>query len=85
MAHVSGNKKLITLINPQAVNLSEYKEKLEQAIKSYERYILHLKYSFLLDNATQQLGFIYTISFRFPSSEVKHSLADLFNRAKRSV
>lgn len=37
LAHVSGNKKLITLINPQAVNLSEYKEKLEQAIKSSER------------------------------------------------
>uniref|UniRef100_A0A8B9F535 Uncharacterized protein n=1 Tax=Amazona collaria TaxID=241587 RepID=A0A8B9F535_9PSIT len=31
------NKKWITLINPQAVNLGAYKEKLEQAIKSYER------------------------------------------------
>ncbi|XP_018418316.1 PREDICTED: von Willebrand factor A domain-containing protein 3B [Nanorana parkeri] len=37
LAHVSGNRKLITLINPQAVNLADYKEKLEQAIKSYER------------------------------------------------
>ncbi|XP_064931532.1 von Willebrand factor A domain-containing protein 3B isoform X1 [Columba livia] len=36
LAHVS-NKKRITLINPQAVNLDAYKEKLEQAIKSYER------------------------------------------------
>lgn len=44
LAHVNGNKKLITLINPQAVNLADYKEKLEHAIKSYERYILHLKY-----------------------------------------
>ncbi|XP_014815694.1 PREDICTED: von Willebrand factor A domain-containing protein 3B [Calidris pugnax] len=35
-AHVSHDKK-ITLINPQAVNLDAYKEKLEQAIKSYER------------------------------------------------
>uniref|UniRef100_A0A8C3KFU8 Uncharacterized protein n=1 Tax=Calidris pygmaea TaxID=425635 RepID=A0A8C3KFU8_9CHAR len=36
-AHVSNDKKQITLINPQAVNLDAYKEKLEQAIKSYER------------------------------------------------
>lgn len=37
LAHISGNRKRITLINPQAVNLSEYKEKLQRAIKSYER------------------------------------------------
>ncbi|XP_063809397.1 von Willebrand factor A domain-containing protein 3B isoform X2 [Pseudophryne corroboree] len=37
LAHVSGNRKFITLINPKAVNLTDYKEKLEQAIKSYER------------------------------------------------
>ncbi|XP_054705394.1 von Willebrand factor A domain-containing protein 3B isoform X11 [Grus americana] len=37
LAHVSNDKKRITLINPQAVNLDAYKKKLEQAIKSYER------------------------------------------------
>ncbi|XP_042644192.1 von Willebrand factor A domain-containing protein 3B [Tyto alba] len=37
LAHVSNDKKRITLINPQAVNLDAYIEKLEQAIKSYER------------------------------------------------
>ncbi|XP_063205179.1 von Willebrand factor A domain-containing protein 3B isoform X1 [Chroicocephalus ridibundus] len=37
LAHISNDKKRITLINPQAVNLDAYKEKLEQAIKSYER------------------------------------------------
>ncbi|XP_032297482.1 von Willebrand factor A domain-containing protein 3B isoform X2 [Coturnix japonica] len=37
LAHLSSDKKRITLINPQAVNLDAYKEKLEQAIKSYER------------------------------------------------
>ncbi|XP_064358080.1 von Willebrand factor A domain-containing protein 3B isoform X2 [Dromaius novaehollandiae] len=37
LAHVSSDQKRITLINPQAVNLDAYKEKLEQAIKSYER------------------------------------------------
>uniref|UniRef100_A0A8C8BBC8 Uncharacterized protein n=1 Tax=Otus sunia TaxID=257818 RepID=A0A8C8BBC8_9STRI len=37
LAHVSNNKKRITLINPQAVNPDAYKKKLEQAIKSYER------------------------------------------------
>uniref|UniRef100_A0A8B9V915 von Willebrand factor A domain containing 3B n=1 Tax=Anas zonorhyncha TaxID=75864 RepID=A0A8B9V915_9AVES len=36
LAHFS-NKKGITLINPQAVNLDAYKQKLEKAIKSYER------------------------------------------------
>ncbi|NWI99612.1 VWA3B protein, partial [Crypturellus undulatus] len=39
LAHVSSDKKRITLINPQAVNLDAYKEKLEQAIKSYERQV----------------------------------------------
>ncbi|NXO11539.1 VWA3B protein, partial [Oriolus oriolus] len=37
LARVSNDKKGISLINPQAVNLDAYKEKLEQAIKSYER------------------------------------------------
>uniref|UniRef100_A0A663FF73 Uncharacterized protein n=1 Tax=Aquila chrysaetos chrysaetos TaxID=223781 RepID=A0A663FF73_AQUCH len=37
LAHVSNDKKRIALINPQAVNLDAYKEKLEQTIKSYER------------------------------------------------
>lgn len=39
LAHVSNDKKRITLINPQAVNLDAYKKKLEQAIKSYERQV----------------------------------------------
>uniref|UniRef100_A0A8C9LEF7 Uncharacterized protein n=1 Tax=Pavo cristatus TaxID=9049 RepID=A0A8C9LEF7_PAVCR len=34
-----GGEKRITLINPQVVNLDAYKEKLEQAIKSYERQV----------------------------------------------
>uniref|UniRef100_A0A8C0VJI8 DUF4537 domain-containing protein n=1 Tax=Cyanistes caeruleus TaxID=156563 RepID=A0A8C0VJI8_CYACU len=37
LAHVSSDKKGIALINPWAMNLDAYKEKLEQAIKSYER------------------------------------------------
>ncbi|NXB14676.1 VWA3B protein, partial [Rhagologus leucostigma] len=37
LARVSNDKKRISLINLQAVNLDAYKEKLEQAIKSYER------------------------------------------------
>ncbi|NXH99262.1 VWA3B protein, partial [Pachycephala philippinensis] len=41
LARVSNDKKGISLINPQAVNLDAYKEKLEQAIKSYERQELH--------------------------------------------
>ncbi|NXM45392.1 VWA3B protein, partial [Gymnorhina tibicen] len=39
LACVSNEKKEISLINPQAVNLDAYKEKLEQAIKSYERQV----------------------------------------------
>ncbi|NWZ44418.1 VWA3B protein, partial [Brachypodius atriceps] len=41
LAHVSSDKKGIALINPWAVNLDTYKEKLGQAIKSYERQELH--------------------------------------------
>uniref|UniRef100_A0A8B9QMS5 Uncharacterized protein n=1 Tax=Apteryx owenii TaxID=8824 RepID=A0A8B9QMS5_APTOW len=37
MGNINNDQKRITLINPQAVNLDAYKEKLEQAIKSYER------------------------------------------------
>ncbi|NXK58797.1 VWA3B protein, partial [Sylvietta virens] len=37
LARVSSDKKGIALINPWAVNLDAYKEKLEQAIKSYDR------------------------------------------------
>ncbi|XP_053163819.1 von Willebrand factor A domain-containing protein 3B isoform X2 [Hemicordylus capensis] len=36
-AHVSSDKKFVTLINPQAVNLDAYKEKVKEAIKAYER------------------------------------------------
>ncbi|KAM9320011.1 von Willebrand factor A domain-containing protein 3B [Gastrophryne carolinensis] len=37
LAHVNEDKKMITLINPQAVNLAGYKEKLQRAIITYER------------------------------------------------
>ncbi|OXB57503.1 hypothetical protein ASZ78_000235 [Callipepla squamata] len=39
LAHLSSDKRRITLINPQAVNLDAYKEKLERAVKSYERQV----------------------------------------------
>uniref|UniRef100_H3AU06 von Willebrand factor A domain containing 3B n=1 Tax=Latimeria chalumnae TaxID=7897 RepID=H3AU06_LATCH len=42
LAHVSNSVKRITLINPQAVNLDSYKEKLERVMKSYERRRLNL-------------------------------------------
>ncbi|NWU28587.1 VWA3B protein, partial [Dyaphorophyia castanea] len=44
LACVSNDKKGISLINPQAVNLHAYKEKLEQAIKSYERQVYSQKF-----------------------------------------
>ncbi|RMC06678.1 hypothetical protein DUI87_16117 [Hirundo rustica rustica] len=43
LAHVSSDKKGIALINPWAVNLDAYKEKLEQAIKSYERQVYSIE------------------------------------------
>nr|XP_060625780.1 von Willebrand factor A domain-containing protein 3B [Anolis sagrei ordinatus] len=36
-AHVSSDKKCVTLINPQAVDLDAYKKRLQEAIKTYER------------------------------------------------
>ncbi|XP_062831442.1 von Willebrand factor A domain-containing protein 3B isoform X2 [Anolis carolinensis] len=36
-AHVSSDKKCVTLINPQAVDLDAYKKRLKEAIKTYER------------------------------------------------
>lgn len=38
-AHVSNDKKCVTLINPQAVDLDAYKKKLLEAIKTYERQV----------------------------------------------
>ncbi|XP_078402244.1 von Willebrand factor A domain-containing protein 3B-like [Cetorhinus maximus] len=37
LAHVSNSKKQITLINPLGVNLENYKQRLFQAIQSYEK------------------------------------------------
>ncbi|XP_072624182.1 von Willebrand factor A domain-containing protein 3B isoform X6 [Canis lupus baileyi] len=37
LAHVSNDTNKMTLINPQGVKLNIYKQKVEQAIKSYER------------------------------------------------
>ncbi|KAM8977452.1 von Willebrand factor A domain-containing protein 3B [Pelodytes ibericus] len=37
LAHVSGNGKPVLLINPQAVNLDDYKKKLSLAIEYFER------------------------------------------------
>lgn len=38
-AHVSNDKKFVTLINPQAVDLDAYKKKLKESIKIYERQV----------------------------------------------
>uniref|UniRef100_A0A8C4KSK8 von Willebrand factor A domain containing 3B n=1 Tax=Equus asinus asinus TaxID=83772 RepID=A0A8C4KSK8_EQUAS len=39
LAHVCHDTNKMTLINPQGVNLNIYKQKVEQAIKSYERHL----------------------------------------------
>lgn len=39
LAHVCHDTNKMTLINPQGVNLNIYKQKVEQAIKSYERWV----------------------------------------------
>ncbi|XP_026563275.1 von Willebrand factor A domain-containing protein 3B [Pseudonaja textilis] len=36
-AHVSNDKKCVTLLNPQAVDLDAYRKKVQEAIKIYER------------------------------------------------
>ncbi|KAJ6667433.1 hypothetical protein lerEdw1_016554 [Lerista edwardsae] len=38
-AHVSSDKKLVTLINPRAVDLEAYKKRLQEALKDYERQV----------------------------------------------
>ncbi|OCT95321.1 von Willebrand factor A domain-containing protein 3B [Xenopus laevis] len=37
LAHISGDRKHVLLVNPQAVNLEEYQQKLEKAVSIYER------------------------------------------------
>ncbi|XP_031752879.1 von Willebrand factor A domain-containing protein 3B isoform X2 [Xenopus tropicalis] len=37
LAHISGDNKHILLVNPKAVNLEDYKHKLEKAVTNYER------------------------------------------------
>lgn len=40
LAHVCNDTNKMTLINPQGVKLNIYKQKVEQAIKSYEKWVL---------------------------------------------
>lgn len=73
LAHVSSDKKEIALINPWAVNLDAYKEKLEQAIKSYERQV----YSPKIYHACSHVSFFFSGTWYF----FTHALLNTDNSA----
>ncbi|XP_064412974.1 von Willebrand factor A domain-containing protein 3B [Latimeria chalumnae] len=63
LAHVSNSVKRITLINPQAVNLDSYKEKLERVMKSYERRLNLVAWRALTQEERDKFGSEEPISF----------------------
>ncbi|XP_055492408.1 von Willebrand factor A domain-containing protein 3B-like [Leucoraja erinacea] len=64
LAHVSNSKKQITLINPLAVNLGDYKVRLRQAIQTYERRLNLIVWSALSQEERDVFSSDKPISFR---------------------
>ncbi|XP_032879340.1 von Willebrand factor A domain-containing protein 3B [Amblyraja radiata] len=64
LAHVSNSKKQITLINPLAVNLGDYKVRLRQAIQTYERRLNLIVWSALSQEERDVFSNDKPISFR---------------------
>ncbi|XP_075418794.1 von Willebrand factor A domain-containing protein 3B [Tenrec ecaudatus] len=55
LAHVCNNTNKMTLINPQGVKLNIYKQKVEQAIKSYEKRLNRIVWQALSEEEREKL------------------------------
>ncbi|XP_051882477.1 von Willebrand factor A domain-containing protein 3B-like [Pristis pectinata] len=76
LAHVSNSKKQVTLINPLAVNLEDYKARLCQAIQSYEKRLNLIIWRTLSQEERDRFSSDKPISFR----EHKEALLQALDR-----
>uniref|UniRef100_A0ABM5FYS0 von Willebrand factor A domain-containing protein 3B isoform X2 n=1 Tax=Pogona vitticeps TaxID=103695 RepID=A0ABM5FYS0_9SAUR len=76
-AHVSNDKKFVTLINPQAVDLDAYKKKLKEAIKIYERRLDQIIWRALPEEDKEKFGQDQPVSY----VEHKESLLEVLENA----
>ncbi|XP_072898034.1 von Willebrand factor A domain-containing protein 3B-like [Hemitrygon akajei] len=76
LAHVSSNKRQITLINPLAVNLKDYKVRLRQAIQTYEKRLNSIIWRVLSQVERDRFSSDKPISFR----EHKEALLQALDR-----
>ncbi|PVD34305.1 hypothetical protein C0Q70_05576 [Pomacea canaliculata] len=64
IAHVSGRKSnQVTLVNPNAVNLEEYEERLERALDMYRQYLNKMVWDALPETAKKEFGDEGPVSF----------------------
>ncbi|KAM5227810.1 von Willebrand factor A domain-containing protein 3B [Ctenodactylus gundi] len=63
LAHVGKDTNKMTLINPQGVNLNTYKQKVEQAIKSYEKRLNKIVWQALSQEERDKLDAIKPIQY----------------------
>ncbi|KAJ7319682.1 hypothetical protein JRQ81_019193 [Phrynocephalus forsythii] len=80
-AHVSNDKKFVTLINPQAVDLDAYRKKLKEAIKIYERRLDQIIWRALPEEEKEKLGQDQPVSY----VERKESLLEALGNANWPV
>ncbi|XP_042551295.1 von Willebrand factor A domain-containing protein 3B [Dipodomys spectabilis] len=63
LAHVCNNTNKMTFINPQGVKLNIYKQKVEQAIKSYERRLNKIVWQALSQEEKEKLDSVKPIQY----------------------
>uniref|UniRef100_A0A8C0VZ79 Uncharacterized protein n=1 Tax=Castor canadensis TaxID=51338 RepID=A0A8C0VZ79_CASCN len=63
LAHVCNDTNKMTLINPQGVKLNIYKQKVEQAIKSYEKRLNKIVWQALSQEEKEKLDAIKPIQY----------------------
>ncbi|XP_034287246.2 von Willebrand factor A domain-containing protein 3B isoform X2 [Pantherophis guttatus] len=62
-AHVSSDKKCVTLLNPQAVDLDAYRKKVQEAIKVYERRLDQIVWKALPQKEKEKFGQTEPVSY----------------------
>ncbi|XP_070607050.1 von Willebrand factor A domain-containing protein 3B isoform X3 [Erythrolamprus reginae] len=62
-AHVSSDKKCVTLLNPQAVDLDAYRKKVQEAIKMYERRLDQVVWKALPPKEKEKFGQDQPVSY----------------------
>ncbi|KAM6448180.1 von Willebrand factor A domain-containing protein 3B [Liasis olivaceus] len=75
-AHVSSDKKCVTLLNPQALDLAIYKKKLQEVIKTYERRLDQLIWRALPQEEKEKFGQDRPVSYVEHKESLLEALAN---------